>query len=109
VSLLFFMEDENMLWAFSIWHHTNHPDFQAWWRSYISYGLRPSARDKWYTKEMLRLGLIEATKLGIKKVVISADEDNPVSWKTIESCGWILQKIIIKDEKKMKIYHLLIY
>jgi predicted acetyltransferase len=36
---------------------------------------------------MLSLGLIEAKKLGIDTVMISAHEDNPTSWRTIESCG----------------------
>jgi hypothetical protein len=53
---------------------------------------------------MLHLGLIEAQKMGINRVLISADEDNPASWRTIEQCGGVLEKVIKKDEKLLKVY-----
>jgi predicted acetyltransferase len=46
---------------------------------------------------MLSLGLEEAQKLGIREVIISAFEDNPASWKTIEKCGGVFLKVIKKD------------
>ncbi len=53
---------------------------------------------------MLRLGLIEANKLGIEKVLISAHEDNIASWKTIESCGGEYIKTIPNEGKNLKVY-----
>lgn len=102
-TLFFFMQDDGILGAIQIRHHIDHPHLRES-GGHIWYSLRPSARGKWYAQEMLSLGLIEAKKLGIDTVMISAHEDNPASWRTIESCGWILQKIIEKDEKLLRIY-----
>ncbi len=102
-SFYFFMEDDTILGAITIRHHINHPKFRDWgW--HIGYGLRPSARGKWLAKEMLTLGLIEAKKLWLEKVMIGANDDNPASWKTIESCGGIFEKFTLHEWKKSRIY-----
>ncbi len=105
-SLFFFMDDDEILGAIQIRHHIDHPRLSLEWEcgGHIGYGLRPSARGKWLAREMLSFWLIEARKLGIEKVLISADEDNPASWKTIESCGWIYLKSIIKEGRQLKVY-----
>ena len=105
-TLFFFMEDENILWAIQVRHHIDHPRLSLEWEGHghIGYWLRPSARGKWLATEMLRLWLIEAKKLGIETVVISADEDNPASWRTIEKCGWKLVDMKVNDGKNQKIY-----
>jgi predicted acetyltransferase len=105
-TLFFFMEDENILWAIQVRHHIDHPRLSLEWEGHghIGYWLRPSARGKWLASEMLRLWLIEAKKLGIETVVISADEDNPASWRTIEKCGWKLIDMKVNDGKNQKIY-----
>lgn len=107
-TLFFFMNDNDILWAIQIRHHTNHPNLsrEGWAGGHIGYGLRPSARGKWLAREMLTLGLIEAWKLWITEVLISADEDNPASWKTIESCGGVYDGSIVKDGKALKIYYI---
>lgn len=105
-TLFFFMNDEEILWALNLRHHIDHPwlSLEGWWGGHIGYGLRPSARGRWLAKEMLKLWLIEAWKLGIERVFISADEDNPASWRTIESCGGVLYNIKEKEGKNLKIY-----
>lgn len=102
----FFMDDETILWAIQIRHSTDHPNLslEGWCGGNIWYGLRPSARGKGLSKEMLRLGLVEAWKLGIQKVLISAHEDNIASWKTIESCGGEYIKTIPDEGKNLKAY-----
>lgn len=102
-TLYFFMEDEMILGAIQIRHNLNHPHLRDWgW--HIWYGLRPSARGKWLAKEMLKLGLVEAGKLWIEKVMIGANDDNQASWKTIESCGGIFEKFTLHEWKKSRIY-----
>lgn len=49
--------------------------------------MRPSSRGKGYGKEMLRLGLEEARKMGIQKVMLSCNEDNLASIGVIEANG----------------------
>jgi predicted acetyltransferase len=102
-SLFFLIEDQKILWAISIWYHTNHPNLIEWW-SHISYGIRPNERWKWYAKEMLRLGLIEAKKIWINIICITCDDDNIASAKVIEANGWIFERFSEKDGKKWRRY-----
>lgn len=54
---------------------------------HIGYGLCPSARGKGYAGEMLRLALVEAAKLGLEKVLLTCDDTNSASFRTIEGQG----------------------
>lgn len=53
---------------------------------------------------MLRLGIIEARKLGIQDILISALEERVASWKTIERLGGVYVKSIDEDGKNLKVY-----
>ena len=57
---------------------------------HIGYGIRPTERRKGYNKINLYLGLLVCRENGIKEVYLDADENNPASWKTMESLGGIL-------------------
>lgn len=105
-TLFFFMDDEKILGAIQIRHTIDHPNLSLeWWcGGHIGYGLRPSARGQWLAREMLRLWLIEAQKLGIEKILISAHEDNPASWKTIERVGGEYVRTIDDEGKNLKVY-----
>ena len=102
----FFMKNETILWALDLRHHINHPNLSLdeWCGGHIGYGLRPSARGKWLAKVMLQLGLDETRKIELKQVIVSAHEDNPASWKTIEGCWGVLLKIVQKEWKNLKVY-----
>lgn len=54
---------------------------------HIGYDIRPSKRGRGYGKEMLKLALIEAKKIGIENVLITCNFDNAPSRKVIESNG----------------------
>ncbi len=103
--LFFFMDDMSILWAIQIRHTLDHLDLLNF-HGHIGYGLRPSARGKWLSREMLSLGLTEAKKLWLDTVMISAYEENIASWKTIERCGWVFDRIIMKEGKSLKIYRI---
>ncbi len=102
-TLFFFMEHETFLWALHIRHHIDHPNLRET-GGHIGYGLRPSVRGKWLAKEMLTLGLEETQKLDLDRVLLTADEDNPASWKTIESCWGIFERTTEKDWRTLKRY-----
>lgn len=54
---------------------------------HIGYSVRPSARRQGIASAALELGLIEARDLGIDPVLITCDEDNVASRRTIEKNG----------------------
>jgi len=58
---------------------------------HIGYAIRPSQRGKGYGKKALELGLTEAQKLGLDKVLITCDSTNIGSRKIIESHNGVLE------------------
>ena len=58
---------------------------------HIGYDIRPSKRRQGYGKNMLKLALVEAKKIGINRVMITCNFDNIPSKKIIEENKGILQ------------------
>ena len=54
---------------------------------HIGYGIRPSMRGHGYAKDLLRLTLFEAKLHSIFRVLVTCDDDNIASSKTIVACG----------------------
>ncbi len=57
---------------------------------HIGYGVRPSERNKGYATLMLKLVLKKARELGIARVLITCDKDNPASQRVIQKNGGVL-------------------
>ena len=58
----------------------------------IGYGIRPTERRKGYNKINLYLGLIEAQKLGLDRVMLDCDVNNLGSVKTMQALGGKLER-----------------
>ena len=58
----------------------------------IGYGIRPTERRKGYNKINLYLGLMEAKKIGLDKVMLDCDVENLGSCKTMEALGGKLER-----------------
>lgn len=58
----------------------------------IGYGIRPTERRKGYNKINLYLGLLEAQKLGLEKVMLDCDVNNLGSLKTMQALGGVLER-----------------
>lgn len=86
---LFFLvnTEEKVLGAVHIRHELTEPLLKR--GGHIGYGVRPGERKKGYATEILKLSLNEARNLGINEVLITCDDDNPGSYKTIESNGGV--------------------
>ena len=59
---------------------------------HIGYGIRPTERRKGYNKINLYLGMIEAKKVGLEKVMLDCDVDNIASNRTIKALGGNLER-----------------
>lgn len=58
---------------------------------HIGYGVRPSERGRGYATTMLRLLLEIAERQGHERVLLTCDEENIASQRTIEKCGGVLR------------------
>ncbi|RZI48829.1 GNAT family N-acetyltransferase [Lactococcus kimchii] len=71
------------------------------WGGHIGYGVAPSFRGHHLAEQMVKFALPEYKKRGILRVMISADEDNIASRKTIERNGGVLENIVSIDDSKV--------
>lgn len=64
---------------------------------HIGDGIRPSERGKGYGTAMIGLALEECRKLGIDRVLMVCDRDNPASARTIQINGGVLENELTVD------------
>ncbi len=70
---------------------------------HIGYGVPPTQRRKGYATEVLKLTLPEAKRRGINKVMITCDETNTASKKTIIKNGGVYEKTNFFAEESMNV------
>ena len=76
------------------------------WASHIGYGIRPTERQKGYSKIALYLGLLEEQKIKEDKVLLICDVENIGSNKTILSLDGVLEKTKIYEyDNKLTNYY----
>lgn len=90
-------EDNKIIGMIDLRHELN--EYLAKISGHIGYAIRPTERKKGYAKIQLYLCLIKAQKLGLEKVMISCDETNIASSKTIEALGGIFEREEYDKEK----------
>lgn len=89
--------ERRILGVVNIRHYLNDTLLQQ--GGHIGYGIRPSERRKGYATIMLHLALAEAKKMGLERVLITCDQENTGSAKTILHNGGKLEsEILIGDE-----------
>lgn len=81
--------DDDLVGRLSIRHTLN--EFLHRIGGHIGYGVLPQFRRQGHAKAMLALSLPIAKDLGINKVLVTCDDDNLGSIKTIESCNGTLE------------------
>lgn len=67
-------------------------DFLAEYAGNIGYSVHPEERRKGYAKWMLAHVLPEAKKLGLARVLVTCDDDNAGSRRTIEANGGVFER-----------------
>lgn len=88
-SLHWLFLDDLFIGELSLRHRLN--DVLAVAGGHIGYGIHPRFQGQGFGKRLLTLGLDEARKVGLGRVMITASTDNIASWKIIEACGGVLQ------------------
>ena len=95
--------DNRIVGIIDLRHHIDHPILGTW-GGHCGYTVRPSERGKGYAKEMLRLNIEKAQKLGIEEMLVPCNEGNTASEKTILANGGVFEKCIDVDGTGMKRY-----
>ncbi len=86
------MHDNEIIGFINIRHNLN--KYLRELGGHIGYSILPDKRKKGYATIALKLALKECTKLNIKDVLITCDDNNIASYKTIEKCGGSLENIV---------------
>jgi len=72
-------------------HNIDTP-FLAEEAGHVGYDVPPARRGHRYGVATLQAALAEARHLGLARVLLCCDADNPASWRTIEGCGGLLER-----------------
>ena len=88
--LLIRENDDRIIGAINV--RWNLPESMKQFGGNIGYGIRPTERRKGYNKINLYLGLIEAQKLGLDRVMLDCDVNNLGSVKTMQALGGKLER-----------------
>lgn len=96
------MRNDTILGAIDIRHSLN--DHLLVTGGHIGYGIRPSARRLGYAAQMLALALPIARSLGISRALITCDDANIGSARTIEKNGGVLENKVEDGDRLIRRY-----
>ncbi|HEX7042315.1 MAG TPA: GNAT family N-acetyltransferase [Patescibacteria group bacterium] len=89
---LWLIDNNEVIGTVNIRHFLTDPLLRT--GGHIGYYIRPSKRMHGYGKAILALGLEQAKRLGLDKVLLTCDETNVGSSKIIEENGGVLENIV---------------
>ncbi|QCB94739.1 GNAT family N-acetyltransferase [Cellulomonas shaoxiangyii] len=71
---------------------------------HIGYGVRPAYRRRGFATEILRQSLALARSLGLDRALVTCDDDNVASARTIERCGGVLEDVVLEGASPKRRY-----
>lgn len=89
--LYWIVDDGEVVGFLSFRHDLN--DYLREVGGHIGYSVRESRRRQGFASAALRLGLERAREIGLERVLITCDDDNVGSYRTIEGAGGVLQDV----------------
>lgn len=101
-TFLGFSQDGRLAGVIALRHRLN--DLLLRSGGHIGYGVRPSMRRQGYACAMLKAVLPYAAGLGLTRVMISCDQTNTASARTIERCGGVLENEVFEDGRMIRRY-----
>jgi len=102
-SVYWLIEGDSYIGRISIRHELN--NYLTRIGGHIGYDIRSSERRKGYGKQILALALPKAREIGLKKVLLTCDNDNIASKKIIEANGGIFAGEHKVEEQETPILH----
>ncbi|MDP3964042.1 MAG: GNAT family N-acetyltransferase [bacterium] len=88
-TVLWLVDDDEYIGRVSIRHRLTDELLRG--GGHIGYDIRPTKRKRGYGTKILALSLPEARRLGIKKALLTCDDDNTASAKIIEKNGGVME------------------
>jgi len=70
--------------------------YLAQFGGHIGYNVRSKYRGKGIATRALELGLLEARRLGLTRVLLTCDDDNLASRRVIEKNGGVLEDVVVE-------------
>ena len=99
VSTFWLVDDGEYVGSTNVRHVLN--DYLRDYGGHIGYTIRPTRRRMGYGKEICRLALIEAKELGLRRVLITCDDDNEGSRRIIEANGGVLEDVVPQPDRNV--------
>lgn len=75
--------------------------YLAEYGGHIGYSVRPDERRKGYAKWMLAHVLMHARSLGLPRVLITCEQDNEASRRTIEGNGGVFERTTLLEDEQV--------
>ncbi|MGW8482325.1 GNAT family N-acetyltransferase [Microbacterium sp. NPDC055903] len=95
--LYWIAEDDEVIGFVSFRHELN--DWLRRFGGHIGYSVRASRRRQGHASAGLRLALQRAREIGLERVMLTCDDDNIGSARTIEGAGGVLEDVIEAPEE----------
>lgn len=95
------ISDNRLVGMIQVRHRFN--DYLEKYAGHIGYSVRPSERRKGYAKEMLRMTLPFCREIGLQKVLITCNDGNIGSERTILANGGVYESTVYEPNEKQSL------